>query len=105
MNKQNMKINTRFKTFEEERDCLRDMYLSAIRFLEGFKLEHGAYFRKINGDNWLIYWNKTGGFIGKPMNEEGWFCWEFDNDGTYNHAEPMFYKDLNWCINKIKAVI
>lgn len=105
MSEQNVKINTKFKSFEERKMFMSDKYLSAIRFLEGFKMEYGAYFRKIDGNNWLVYWDKDGGFIGEPMEEAGWFCWEFENDGTFNHSEPMLYKDLHWCINKIKAVI
>lgn len=75
-------------------------------------LSEGCYFKKYDGDikNWLLIHTQDAIVIGQPLEPEehrhaGWFCFEFDKNGTFIDSAPMFYDDLDWAISEISAVL
>ena len=92
------------KTFEMRLNEVAKIYMSSISYLKNNGKQHGAYMKNLYGNNWFVFFGYDNGFIGEPM-DGGWFCYEFDSDGKFNSAYPMFYNDLDWCINHIKDII
>lgn len=92
-------------------DLMNQAYRDIRREIERRNPEHGVYLVRYKNENWLVLHNKEGLAIGEPMKDnshgfyEGWFTYEFDNEGNLLHAEPMFYADLGEIINRINGVI